>query len=219
MRRFLIAVLACCVAVAVLVGGFFVFLAPSWSWRQKLTLTIETPESPKSASSVQKVTMNQQKLVNRVNSWLSGEAVVLEVAPRRYMFVLLGGLDTVAQYVVLDAETLKKPAEVRGPAIKKSVGKSGPMPRDHYPLFVTFDDMSDPASVRKVDPDDLAATFGEGYRTASLMLEITDEPVTNGRVEAVLGSLNDKQILERIWPSLSSDIRSLLSSVNWKRGQ
>ena len=29
----------------------------------------------------------------------------------------------------------------------------------HYPLLVTFDDINDPASVKRVDPDDLDAAF------------------------------------------------------------
>ena len=49
----------------------------------------------------------------------------------------------------------------------------------------------DPASVARVDPTDLAASFGPGYALSSITLAITDEPVTKGRVEAVLGWLTD----------------------------
>lgn len=61
-------------------------------------------------------------------------------------------------------------------------------------------------------------TSRDCHRLTSLTLAITGESVTRGRVEAVLGWLGDRQLFERIWPSLSRDIRSLLSSVNWKKG-
>ncbi|MCP4095679.1 MAG: hypothetical protein GY748_05500, partial [Planctomycetaceae bacterium] len=67
----------------------------------------------------------------------------------------------------------------------------GPVPvPDHryFPLLVTFTDINDPASVKKIDPDDLAASFGPGYSLKSVTLEITGEPVTQGVVEKVLGS-------------------------------
>jgi len=59
-----------------------------------------------------------------------------------------------------------------------------------YPLLVTFSDVDDPKSLQKLDPDNLAAIFGEGYKLKSITLEITDEPVTKGRVEQVLGWWN-----------------------------
>jgi hypothetical protein len=58
-----------------------------------------------------------------------------------------------------------------------------------YPLLVTFGDISDPASVKRVDPDNLELAFGPGYALQSITLSITDEPVTTGKVEKVLGWL------------------------------
>jgi hypothetical protein len=47
-------------------------------------------------------------------------------------------------------------------------------------MLVTFADESDPTSVALVDPDDLAATFGEGTALRRITIELTDEPVTTG---------------------------------------
>ncbi|MBS0563021.1 MAG: hypothetical protein JSR87_00565 [Proteobacteria bacterium] len=55
--------------------------------------------------------------------------------------------------------------------------------------MVTFDDISDPKSVRQVDPADLAATFGPGVALKAVTLAVTDAPVTEGKVEGVLGDL------------------------------
>ena len=47
-------------------------------------------------------------------------------------------------------------------------------------MLVTFGDLSDPTSVAEVDPDDLAATFGEGVRLKRITVQLTDDPVTTG---------------------------------------
>ncbi len=43
--------------------------------------------------------------------------------------------------------------------------ESRALARENYPLLVTFDNINDPASVRRVDPGDLPASFGRGYRS------------------------------------------------------
>lgn len=48
-------------------------------------------------------------------------------------------------------------------------------------------DINDPNSVREVDPANLAATFGPGVSLKRITLEIRDEPVTEGKIECVLG--------------------------------
>jgi hypothetical protein len=56
-------------------------------------------------------------------------------------------------------------------------------------MLVTFDDISKPETVREVEPEDLAAVFGEGVRLKAVTLEITRGAVTQGRVEGALGWL------------------------------
>jgi hypothetical protein len=59
-------------------------------------------------------------------------------------------------------------------------------PGEAWPLFVTFRDPADPASVERVDPDDMTAHFGRGTRIRRIILAITDDPVTTG-IERRLG--------------------------------
>jgi len=67
------------------------------------------------------------------------------------------------------------------PYVKPVAG--GRIKRDGYPMLVTFDDLSDPTSVKKVDPFDLAATFGEGVELKRITVQVTDDSVTTGIVE------------------------------------
>lgn len=72
--------------------------------------------------------------------------------------------------------------------VEQSLG--GPpkdIPRDRRPMLVTFDDISKRETVREVDPLDPAAVFGEGVQLKAVLLEMTEDEVSVGRVEGVLG--------------------------------
>ncbi|MCP4081491.1 MAG: hypothetical protein GY743_14690, partial [Planctomycetaceae bacterium] len=78
------------------------------------------------------------------------------------------------------------------PMVKKLRGKPAAILKtDNYPLLVTFTDINDPASVKRVDRYDLEKHFGAGVKLKAVTLEITGEPVTKGAVEKVLGWLLD----------------------------
>jgi hypothetical protein len=47
----------------------------------------------------------------------------------------------------------------------------------NWPMFVRFRDIRDPASVERVDPDDLKAAFGKGYRVRRIIAERTEDEV------------------------------------------
>lgn len=183
----------------------------SVSWHQKLTLVIGTPAGEISGSSVTRVENMTDKgaLVlpeaRGTRSYWTGEAVAVEVLPGKWLFALLegeGGTD--AGHWVYAAYDLKGALGPDGyPGYEAAMTKLRaqpknvpvPLPADGLPMLVTFGDITDPTSVQKVDPADLAASFGPGVSLEAVTLEITDEPVTVGRVEAVLGWL------QVIWPN------------------
>jgi hypothetical protein len=61
----------------------------------------------------------------------------------------------------------------------------GDVPFEYLPMLVRFRDLHDPRSVERVDPSDLAASFGTGVKLDRMSIEITDAAVTKG-IEAVL---------------------------------
>lgn len=79
------------------------------------------------------------------------------------------------------------------PILKNSRQKED-IPRDLYPLLVTFKDINDPASVQLVEPDQLTTIFGSDIKLKRITLEITDKPVTRGKVEKVLGWAKTRNI-------------------------
>ena len=165
-----------------------------YEWRQKMTVTVDTPNGPVSGASVMTFRLSDQRSAfnppeaRGVSFNLSGEAVVVQVAPGRYLFALLKGVPSLAERLYPKMDTIESAKlmdkGVVSPATEVTLLSS------EYPLLVTFDDINDPASVKRVDPANLEATFGPGYRLNGITLSLTKEPVTKGKVEEVLGWLS-----------------------------
>jgi hypothetical protein len=174
------------------------FGGASTSWNQRLTLVIETPQGEVRGSAVTMVTKTDSSgaLVlpeaRGVRGAVTGEAVVVEVAPGRYLFALLSGSGEEkrdASHWVYPAYDLSAEGSYGAAMMKvqsQRFDTTVPLPPEGWPMLVTFDDITKPETVREVDPDDLAAVFGEGVRLKAVTLEITREAVTVGRVEGAL---------------------------------
>lgn len=190
-------------AVAVLLFLTFqaLFGSRTISWNQRLTLVVETPQGEVRGSAVTRVENVTSKgaLVlaeaRGTRSYWTGEAVAVEVTPGKWLFALLegeGGTD--AGHWVYAAYDLGAAVGSDGyPSYDMAMGKlrAQPMdlpvtlPADGMPMLVTFDDITKPETVRAVDPEDLAAVFGEGVGLKAVTLEITEEAVTEGRAETL----------------------------------
>jgi hypothetical protein len=206
-------VLVVAVAVAALMWG--VLSQGRYSWRQKLTVTVETPAGEVSGSSVSELSWRKQWVQWDGMGWswdLTGEAVVVEVAPGRYLFALLKGAGTTEFMGSVAAASIsgREGRVLDGALFAEVEGKRGraagviAVPEAQYPMLVTFGDIADPASVRLVDPGDLAGSFGPGVRLKAVTLEVTDEAVTAGVVEGVLGWLDEAEFI--IPPEVQPDL-------------
>ena len=186
-------------------AGCDMFGFRSWSWHQKLTVTVETPEGLRSGSAVSAAWFQMTPKWSGVgdsagasNSSLSGEAVVVNLGDGRYLFALLKGYNEFAgrlAFFPLPQKPLNKEEDAAVYDQLEALRATTKLPRELTPLLVTFADIDDPTSVARVDPDDLAASFGPDYALSSITLAITDEKVTKGRVEAVLGWFYDTRYL------------------------
>ncbi len=199
------------VIVAVLAAffafGFGVFL-PSVSWKQKLIIAVETPSGVVLASSVTKIGKRETggflapSGARGVSSSQKGEAVVVDLGDGKYLFALLKDNKSLASKVFDEEEKAAGQPSTSWPQWAKDIAQSRTqhrVSRKFYPMLVTFANINNPKSVRLVDPNNLAASFGVGYRLKSITLEITDDKVTKGGVESVLGWL--ETIKGRIKPT------------------
>lgn len=156
-------------------------------YRFKLTVEVETPEGLKSGCSVIEVWATYNFPGSQERLWgVKGEAVAVDLPGGQTLFALLKTnahfgdmaglsmttLDPRFHYdVVESAERIGRRDGIRSPAEVA--------PKD-YPLLVRFRSVADPASVRRVDPADLATSFGLGARLKRITIEVTDDAVTTG---------------------------------------
>lgn len=188
----------------------------NWQWHQKLVLEVETPTGSVSGGSVVAVK------AGTTPKWLPGEgaggmggktigeASFVEIAPGKYLFALLGNeLDrTLTIFLPEVTDTKDKAAKL------ETLRETRDVPRKRYPLLVTFLDVADPRTARKVDPDDLATSFGPGVVLKHIALEITNEDVTKGRVTRILPWLASPDVMENPgWSSLPLESRKAISGL------
>jgi hypothetical protein len=173
-------VLAAAAAVALVISDRLV----SGKWRYRITIAVETTEGVRTGSAVREVSA-----VTGLIRWydggggvgVKGEAVVVDLGERG---VLFGLIDWNSYDEFYDAFPYPKgggQATADGIRYYNTLepGRSAPLTNPKYwPQMVTFGDLHDPKSVKAVDPDDLAAAFGEGVSLKGITVEITDEPVT-----------------------------------------
>ncbi len=168
------------------------------TWRQRLTIVIETPSGEVRGSSVTKIikTETNGTLVppeaRGVRSSVIGEAIAIEVAQGRYLFALLSGSGEEKRdathwvYPVYNLSEAESFADAMRIVTSQPYDDPVPLPEEAWPMLVTFDDAAEPESVKRVDPNDLAGTFGPNVRLKAITLEITESEVTEGLTTKVL---------------------------------
>jgi hypothetical protein len=176
------------VAAALIFVVWMTLFPDNHSWRQKLTLVVETPDREVSGSSVVEVRASfyqggQVMSGTEVHYEITGEATVVEVLPGRFLIALMGDSEE------LFARAAKNRFEgmTRGAWLRAIPGQTEAvtLTDDLIPMLVTFDDITKPETVRRVNPEDLEAAFGEGVRLKAVTLEITEEAVTEGQLRRV----------------------------------
>ncbi|MEO5707982.1 MAG: hypothetical protein ABIT10_02645 [Alteraurantiacibacter sp.] len=180
-------------------------------YRYRLTVEVDTPEGVRTGSSVIAV---EQRLVGPgsnpagtgVERHIQGEAVAVDLPGGRTLFALLRSeedVDWASRVFVLlaprisgetFAEELDNVLLVQGEnVLPRTWPPVGHLPeRPAYPMLVTFADLSDPTSVARVDPDDLAASFGEGVTLRRITMQLTSDPVTTGIEQRLVWLANQR---------------------------
>lgn len=165
-----------------------------WSWKQKLTIEVNTPDGVKSGSSVVKASFGWDPKwwgmgdsAGSMHGDIDGESVVVDLGNGHYLMNLLNENDESQPSEAFFPENTGKRdevAELYDWMLEQR--DTRPLPPKNYPVLVTFDDIDFPETIRVVDPANLAGTFGQGFSLKSMTIAITDEPVTWGVVEQVL---------------------------------
>ncbi len=168
------------------------------SWNYKLTLVVDTPEGQVVGSAVRKVSAQRDPIILQWipasgygHAGVKGEAVVVDLGQRGVLFALLKGNEDMAKgdalYMVFNEFPHEGGTTSKGIRYYRSLEGKKQLTFDNLPMLVRFRDMNDPKSVELVDPNDLEKAFGKGVKLVSATLEMTDEGVTKGNIERLLG--------------------------------
>lgn len=166
------------------------FLA-DYRYRCRLTVMIETPRGLASGASVFEVQVVRSTDLasgaSGAEAHIRGEAVAVDLPQDRTIFGLLktNGISGNDNLAVMSMRALDPAfgydlvATAKRLRSKSGVRTSAPVQPQDYPLFVTFEDLADPHTVRLIDPAQLAAVVGAGTRLVSIMVELTNEHLTD----------------------------------------
>lgn len=121
---------------------------------------------------------------------LRGEATVVDLGSRGLLFCLLRGDPTrpkspQANPTSLPAWYYKQRIDGVTPmgSLYDELNKTRPkmeIPLDALPFLVRFGDPKESATIDRVDPLNMAASFGDGVRLMRAVMEITDDSITHG---------------------------------------
>ncbi len=162
-----------------------------------MTIEVEVDGQVYSGSSVMRVKWRKNDPMGATHgpSWISGirgEAAFVEIPERGVLFALMSfsGNTSYAADLPTRIMTGRNKGWARGEeeftAVEKAKGQILTVTKPHYPLLVTFEDITDSQTIKVVDPANLTPTFGPGVSLKRVTLEITDEPVTREVIEQVL---------------------------------
>lgn len=175
----------------------------SASWRYKMSVAVETPEGLRIGSAVREVNVviKPQRYSEGYNikTHLNGEAISVDLGTRGVLFVLLKGYGLQENYGS-DIPFYAFP----GPPGRTKEGLEyyshlnnikATLTPPYYPMLVMFKDRKDPKTVTSVldleihqtnpltytvTADNFEKLFGKGVRLKSIMIEMTDAPISGG---------------------------------------
>lgn len=197
-------------------------------YRYRLTVEVETPEGLRTGSSVIEVSTAIASSTSipspgAVRHRLNGEAVTVDLGRHGILFALLrsdnngdwatnllfrlapdvgavsdenGKYDSGASFRARYEAMLQNRRMMVLPKTFPDVAFLKDQPA--RPMLVRFRDIDDPTTVERVDPDELAASYGDGVKLRRVTVQLTDEPVTKGIIKRLPWLVNQQGGLIRV---------------------
>jgi hypothetical protein len=168
-------------------------------WRQKLTVEVDTPDGPRSGSSVVEVIARLRSEANTsgelIETSLVGEAAVVRITDKRLLIAMLSGdhLPTQERMIwSVFGDTLQrtgKPMDFKtlGSLIESKPKKT--LLPEQFPLLLTFENNHDFDTATAIKSSDMLSRFGPGITLKKVVLAITDAPVSTSAIETDLVEL------------------------------
>jgi hypothetical protein len=184
------------IAFGIVVGLVLIGISSCWlafaptHIRYRLTIEVQDGDVVRSGSGVVDVAYGVAPLRgvggSQWDAFVYGNAVTVDLGTKGLLFAIVrrdyrGGFPTgylpIVAYGLEDPYNSPERLEADLIQLKR---KSGwvEVPSEALPLLIRYRDINDPNSVQKVDPSNLAASFGAGVELKSAKLELTNDPLT-----------------------------------------
>ncbi|WP_338827344.1 hypothetical protein [Bradyrhizobium sp. 27S5] len=131
-----------------------------------------------------------------------GEAPYADLGGRRYVFVTINNQ--------LDERPIS------GSLLPESIQADGSFQPNRTPMIVTFGDIEDPNTIRKLEPGAFERAFGSGYRLVSLTATDTQDPPTNGTLARTFPVLHRQLSMPAQQRVPQPYQRGDLRAINWR---
>jgi hypothetical protein len=167
--------------------------------RYRLTLVVETPEGTKTGSGViEHAARYNDGFLRGLGAGAGlavrtrGEAIITDLGARGLLLCLLTRdaarypstddllLPTIFPFDKWGGSQEDYSTYLRGLEWRKPVGNA---PLENLPMLARLRNPQDPATAERVDPSNLAATFGAGVRLVRVTAQITDDPLPDPTIE------------------------------------
>jgi hypothetical protein len=151
--------------------------------RIKLTIEVQTPEGIKSGSGVIETAVWESadwgpSEARGIRRRARGDAIFVDLGQGRNLVALLaygpdadeGNLFGLKRGALgIDkAVDWKDQAKVKG---------RGELPTSSLPILITFSNLNDPATARRIEPEAIDGVFGPGFKFRRAIVETTNEPI------------------------------------------
>lgn len=176
--RLILALFLTLIVVVVIALGFIFKGGPTFTYRYRLTIEVDTPQGIKSGSSVIETTLQDNQEVQwgfpesrRFTADTRGEAPFIDLGENRHLVALLvmgpeGRNDTEFRQIVPGSLGVRwdRPDQAL-PALHAAIKRPAnvDVPLNLIPTLVTFRRLDDPDSAEVVPRDAFARIFGPGY--------------------------------------------------------
>lgn len=196
----------------------------------RMIIEVDTPAGVRIGSAVREVSFYSRPQ-GVYGAKVKGEAVSVDLPGGTVLFALLCDTSGDPDYAAWVADwALKRELEPGGANTDYDAGDfaelwptqprtESPLWQTRGPMLVRFGDMSDPASVARVEPDDLAASFGPGIALKRITVETTRDGVTEQIGERLewLGDYRDTMLNGKVLNDGSS-LANCLTPGSFKWG-
>jgi hypothetical protein len=220
------------IAGAFLLIGYLIFGGNSAELRYRLTVRVQVDDRVVEGSSVNLVYYQRETQLLGTNSHMlsaaGGEATVVHLGSRGHLFALIKRNEdrndqSSPERALPIAFGISPYGNVDPKDFSTLRGLSGTrtLPPEIMPLLVRFQDINDPASVQRVDPADLAASFGPGVRLLDISMTIVGDrtPLTTGIIRLLpwLSRYQNRQLDGRTgwWLYAENKFANTLTSIHF----